>query len=176
MKLTFAAKSMTLTDSIQAYAEKKAAKLNKYFNENAEAAFRFTEEKSNRYKAELTINERSLILRAEEASDDLYACIDRVMDKIVRQLRKHRTKLEKKLKEGAFEIPEELPVTEEEEEHKVVRTKTFAVKPMDVEDAVAELELLGHSFYLFKNAETETVCAVYRRADDDYGLLIPEDA
>ena len=175
MKLTYASKSMQLTDSIQSYVEKKTAKLNKYFNENAEASVRLSEEKTAKYKAELTITDRSLILRAEEISGDMYACIDRVIDKIIRQLRKHRTKIEKKLRDGAFEIPEELPV-EEEEEHTLVRTKHFPVKPMEVEDAIAQMEMLGHSFYLFMNAETNSMCVLYQRADGDYGLLVPENA
>ena len=123
---------------------------------------------------------RGVILRAEEVTNDMYASIDTAIDKMVRQIRRHRTKLEKGLRAGAFEpaAAEEVVPEDEVEETapQLVRVKRFLVKPMDVEDAIAQMEMLGHNFFLFLNIDTESACVVYKRQDGGYGLLEPENA
>ena len=116
-----------------------------------------------------------LILRAEENSNDMYLSIDRAVDKLESQIRRYRTKMGKHLRDPKPEAPEEVvePVYEEVN-FDVVRTKKFAVKPMDVDDAITQMELLGHNFFLFLNAETDSMCVLYRRNDGSYGLLVPE--
>ena len=118
-----------------------------------------------------------MLLRAEEVSGDMYASIDGAVDKLNRQIRRHRTKLYKKLRESAFEAPVEAVVPEEDEapaQYNVVRTKKFKVKAMQVDDAIAQMELLDHDFFLFRDDETDGICLVYRRNDGSYGLLQPD--
>ncbi len=118
----------------------------------------------------------SVILRAEEVSSDMYMSIDRAVDKLNRQIRRHRTKLEKRLRAGAFEPVADEPAEPEEEvaNYNLVRVKKFAIKPMHVDDAIAQMELLGHTFFLFMNEETDSMCVLYLRSDGGYGLLQPE--
>lgn len=179
MRIAVNGRNFEISDALQERIEKKVGKLDKYLRDDAEVQVRLSQEAKARNRAEITITLGSAILRAEEAGPDMYACIDKTMDKIVRQIRRHRTKLEKRLKVTASEIekdiaPEEVEAVEDARE--LVRVKRFAVKPMTVEDAIAQMEMLGHSFFLFLNAETETTCVVYRREDGNYGLLMPENA
>ena len=116
-------------------------------------------------------------MRAEVTGDDMYSCIDKAQDILERQIRKHKTRLSKRLQEGVLKQPDafrpEVDV-EEEKEFNVVRTKRFAVKPMPVEEAILQMNLLGHEFYMFSNAETNQVNVVYKRKDGNYGLIEPE--
>lgn len=179
MILNVNGRNMQITDSLRAHVEKKAAKLERFFRPDTEVQVRISQERGGRNIAEVTVALRGVILRAEETTGDMYASIDNAIDKMVRQIRRHRTKLEKGLRVGAFEPVEEEAVPEDdlpEADHKLVRVKRFPVKPMDVEDAIAQMEMLGHNFYLFLNIETESACVVYKRQDGDYGLLEPENA
>ena len=116
-----------------------------------------------------------LILRAEENSNDMYLSIDRAVDKLESQIRRYRTKMGKHLRDPKPEAPEEkVEPVYEEASYDVVRVKKFSVKPMDVDDAITQMELLGHNFFLFMNAETGSMCVLYRRNDGSYGLLVPE--
>ena len=125
---------------------------------------------------EITISHKGLLFRAEEATGDMYASVDKAVDKLSRQIRRHRTKLDKRLHVSApAPMPEVEPEEVAEEERKIVRVKRFSMKPMSVEDAMMQMELLGHNFYLFDNAETGHVCVLYVRQDGDYGLLESED-
>ena len=175
MKFTFACKKISLNDSIKEYAEKKISKLDKYFPEDTEAHVTLSVEK-NRHIVEITIPYSGGIIRGEEVSGDMYASIDTVIAKVEKQIMRHRTKLEKNLRAEAFAAQEASYAVddEEEEEHKVVRVKRFAIKPMDVEEAVLQMELLGHSFYVFENAEDGEVNVLYQRKDGNYGLIEPE--
>ncbi|NLD60012.1 MAG: ribosome-associated translation inhibitor RaiA [Clostridiales bacterium] len=175
MKFVYIGKGMDVSDSLKARVEKKLQKLERYFQDDVEAQIRLSQERGNRNIAEITISVGSVILRAEEISSDMYLSIDRAVDKLNRQIRRHRTKLEKRLRAGAFEgddLPED--ATEEAPDYNLVRVKKFSVKPMQVEDAIAQMELLGHSFFLFLNEETDSMCVLYVRADGGYGLLEPE--
>ena len=174
MKFVYVGKEV-VSDSLKARAEKKLNKLDRYFSKEAEALIRFRQQRGGRNIAEITVSVDGLILRAEENSNDMYLSIDRAVDKLESQIRRYRTKMGKHLRDPKPEAPEEVvePVYEEVN-FDVVRTKKFAVKPMDVDDAITQMELLGHNFFLFLNAETDSMCVLYRRNDGSYGLLVPE--
>ena len=164
-----------VSDSLKARAEKKLNKLDRYFNREAEALIRFRQQRGGRNIAEITVSVDGLILRAEENSNDMYLSIDRAVDKLESQIRRYRTKLGKRVRDARAETPDEVvePVYEEVN-YDVVRVKKFSVKPMDVDDAITQMELLGHDFFLFMNAENDTLNVLYRRNDGTYGLLVPE--
>ena len=174
MKFVYVGKEV-VSDSLKARAEKKMNKLDRYFNKEAEALIRFRQQRGGRNIAEITVSVDGLILRAEENSNDMYLSIDRAVDKLESQIRRYRTKMGKHLRDPKPEAPEEVvePVYEEVN-FDVVRTKKFAVKPMDVDDAITQMELLGHNFFLFMNAENDSMNVLYRRNDGSYGLLVPE--
>ena len=164
-----------VSDSLKARAEKKLNKLDKYFNKEPESLIRFRQQRGGRNIAEITVSVDGLILRAEENSNDMYLSVDRAVDKLESQIRRYRTKMGKRVRDAKAEAPEEVvePVYEEAS-YDVVRVKKFSVKPMDVDDAITQMELLGHNFFLFLNAETNTMNVLYRRNDGAYGLLQPE--
>ena len=174
MKFVYVGKEV-VSDSLKARAEKKLTKMDRYFNREAEALIRFRQQRGGRNIAEVTVSVDGLILRAEESSNDMYLSIDRAVDKLDSQIRRYRTKMGKQLRDVRPEQPEEIvePVYEAAN-YDVVRVKKFAVKPMDVDDAITQMELLGHNFFLFMNAETNSMCVLYRRNDGSYGLLVPE--
>ncbi|MBR0368878.1 MAG: ribosome-associated translation inhibitor RaiA [Clostridia bacterium] len=171
MKFVYSGKDV-YSDSLKDRAEKKLSKLERYFSQEPEAIVRFKQQRGGRNIAEITMSVNGLILRAEEDSNDMYLSIDRAVDKLESQIRRYRTKMGKHLREARAEAPVE-PVYEEAS-FDVVRTKRFSVKPMDVDDAITQMELLGHSFFLFMNAENNTMNVLYRRNDGSYGLLVPE--
>lgn len=174
MKFVYVGKEV-VSDSLKARAEKKLTKLDRYFNREPEALIRFRQQRGGRNIAELTVSVDGLILRAEENSNDMYLSIDRAADKLESQIRRYRTKLGKRVRDARAEAPEEAvePVYEEAN-YDVVRVKKFSVKPMDVDDAITQMELLGHNFFLFMNAENDSLNVLYRRNDGAYGLLVPE--
>lgn len=174
MKYTYSGKGMEVSESLQARVEKKLGKFERYFHGEPEATVRFKQQKGARNIVEITVSTDGVILRAEESSNDMYLSIDRAVDKLESQIRRHRTKLDKRIRVAEIEpAVEEVPVYEEAS-YDVVRTKKFPVKPMGVEDAITQMELLGHDFFLFLNEEIDTMCVLYRRNDGSYGLLQPE--
>ena len=173
MKFVYASKDMAVSDSLKSRVEKKLSKLERYFREEPEATIRFKVQKGARNIVEITVNAAGVILRAEESSNDMYLSIDHAVDKLESQIRRHRTKLEKRIRTAELEPVIEAPVYEEQN-YDIVRTKKFAVKPMSVEDAITQMELLGHDFFLFQNEESETMNVLYRRHDGSYGLLQPD--
>ncbi len=173
MKFVYASKDMAVSESLKTRVEKKLSKLERYFREEPEATIRFKVQKGARNIVEITVNAAGVILRAEESSNDMYLSIDHAVDKLESQIRRHRTKLEKRIRTAELEPVIEAPVYEEQN-YDIVRTKKFAVKPMSVEDAITQMELLGHDFFLFLNEESETMNVLYRRHDGTYGLLQPD--
>ena len=178
MKFTFTCKKIALNDSIKEYAEKKISKLDRYFPEEADAFVTFAVEKKNRCVVELTIRTANgTLFRAQEEDPDgdMRGAINEAVAFIERRIRKNKTRLARNLRPDALtsNIPAEFDVVEEPE-FDVVRTKRFAVKPMSVEDAITQMELLGHDFFLFLNEETDSMCVLYLRSDGSYGLLQPE--
>ena len=174
MKFTFTCKKISLNDSVKEYAEKKISKLDRYFQEDAEAFVTFAVEKKNRCVVELTIRSANgTLFRAQEEDPDgdMRGAIDAVVNFIERRIRKNKTRLAKNLRAEALapEVPE-FEVAEDAE-YEIVRTKRFAVKPMTTEEAILQMSLLGHAFYVFRSVDSGTVCVVYRRNNGGYGLI-----
>ncbi|MGV8146889.1 MAG: ribosome hibernation-promoting factor, HPF/YfiA family [Alkaliphilus sp.] len=173
MKITVSGKNVAVTSALRNTTESKLLKLDKYFSKEVEAKVTLSVEK-NRQIIEVTIPINGAFLRAEESTDDMYTSIDKVMDKLVRQLRKHKTKLENrnnKYETIRFENIAKIDLNETDS--KIVRTKRFAMKPMSPEEAVLQMELLGHNFFVFASAESDEVNVVYKRKDGDFGLIEP---
>ena len=181
MNYNIRGENIEVTPAIREYVEKKIAKLDRYFTESPDAQVNvnlkvYNDKKS---KVEVTITMTQLVLRAEEMNVDMYAAIDLIVDKLERQIRKHKTKVNRKFREKGgittlFTVTEdkEAPVVEEDlEELELVRTKRFDLKPMDSEEAILQMNLLGHSFYVFTNADTQNTNVVYKRKDGRYGLI-----
>lgn len=175
MKINITGRKMELTEGLKTATEKKMGKLSKFFDEDAEAQVTFSIQK-NRHTAEVTINAAGMIYRAEETNSDMYAAIDKVADVIERQIRKNKTRLGKRLRENAFAKITPLDDEQADEENKfdIVRVKRHAVKPMSPEEAILQMNLLGHQFYLFINDATEEYNVVYKRKDGGYGLIETE--
>lgn len=173
MKLNLRGDKVEITPAIQDYLLNKLAKLNKYFV-NADDITAKVVIKVRGYVQiiEVTINTGSFILRCEQEHEDLYAAIDLIVDKLERQVRKNKTRiLSKQTRESvaSFEFPAD--VVEEEQENKIIKRKNFEVKPMDEEEAMLQLDLLGHDFFVFHNTDTDSVCILYKRKDGFYGII-----
>lgn len=176
MKIKITGKNMDITDALKEITFKKLGKLDKYFQEDVDTNVTFSVEK-NRQIIEVTINLPGTILRAEEYSDDMYNSIDKAVDVLEGQIRKYKTKLQKRYQNGEtirFENIEPMPKLKEEDIPKLVKVKRFAMKPMDAEEAILQMELLRHNFFVFMNGETDEVNVVYKRKDGNYGLIEPE--
>ena len=180
MKTIITGKNMNISAGITERVMKKTAKMERYLNPDTEMLIRLTREKNDRRTCEITVPFEGVLIRAEATNDDnLYVSIDQALAKLEKQIHKHRTKLGKRLREDAFQIPEfeyaEEPDTGEDEKRKVVRNKTFPMRPMSVDDAVLQMELLGHSFFVFVNVDTDQTSVLYLRKDGNLGLLEPEN-
>ena len=177
MKLTITSRNMVVTPAITKRIEKKTETMGRYLWPETEMQIKMTKEKARRV-VEITVPMgKNVILRSEGSADDnLFLAIDKALAKMERQIRKHRTKLGKNLREEIPDVPEyiEEDQAEEEKERKLVKRKTFPVRPMSVEDAVIEMDLLGHNFFAFVNIDTERTNVLYLRKDGDLGLLEPE--
>ena len=174
MKMNFTARQMKLFDVVKENAEKKLAKFEKFFSDDAEMDITFSMA-NNLERVEITIYSDGLVFRAEEASDTFAIAIDRATEALERQIRKNKTRLSRRVRAEGFKIAEEdVPDTEEEFTFNV-RTKAFAFKPMSVEEAILQMELLGHTFFVFKDAQNLEVCVVYKRKHGGYGLIVSEN-
>ena len=180
MKFIIIGRKIDVTEGLKQRIYKKLGKLDKYFHEDTEVHVTLEVQK-DRQIVEVTIPYKGIIYRGEEENHDMYTAIDRVVDVIERQIRKNKTRLEKRLKEDAFkmefinnDIDNKMDKVEEEKEFNVIKTKRFAIKPMDLEEAILQMNLLGHQFFVFSNADTEEVNVVYKRKDGNYGLIEPE--
>lgn len=173
MKFMITGKNIALTDALKSTVEKKLGKLEKYFNPEVEIHATLSVQK-NRQIIEVTIPFNGILLRGEESTTDMYSSIDNVVDKLEKQILRHKTRLEKRTHDGSLRLMEVPSEIVEEEEPQVVKTKRFAVKPMDVDEAVLQMDLLGHDFFVFRNAESNEVNVVYKRRDGNYGLIEPE--
>lgn len=180
LKYNIRGENINLTDAIRDHIEKKVGKLERYFNEIPEANVHVNLKVNPNKKAkiEITIPLPQLVLRAEEEHDDMYAAVDLIVDKLERQIRKHKTKVNRKFRDQGsakefFKMNGNgLPANDEaEDELQIVRTKQFSLKPMDSEEAVLQMNMLGHSFFIFTDAETDATNIVYRRKDGKYGLI-----
>ena len=178
MKFVFTDKKVNLPNKVHAYAEKKVGKLDRYFKADAEAAIVFSVEK-DRNQVEVTVRSGGTVYRVSESTSDMFASIDAAVSSIERQIRKNKARLEKRLRENAFErtVDEQSSFVpdEPEEEFKVVRTKQFPIRPMSVEEAILQMNLVDHTFFAFRDADADGAFAVvYRRNDGGYGLIADE--
>ena len=172
MKVIITSKNMNASDHLKQTIESKLDRLGKYFSNEIAANVTLTMEKG-RQKIEATINAKGTIFRAEETTNDIYNGVDRVVEKLSSQMSRFKTKLQRKHKDHKDVQFGELPEAsgEEIEEIRVVRKKQFDLKPMTADEAIMQMELLEHTFFVFLNSETDTVNVVYKRKDNDYGLL-----
>ena len=158
MKYNIRGDKMVITDAIKDYTENKLSRLEKYFKDDDIKANVLARVRGNSQIVEVTIPTSKYVLRSEEENEDLYAAIDLVTDKLERQIRKNKTRLNRNTKE-------------EEPKEKIVKRKDIEMKPMDEEEAILEMELLGHSFFVYKDMDTNNTCVLYKRKDGDYGLI-----
>lgn len=176
MKITLRGKNIEITEAIEEKVSEKLSKLDKYFivSENVEAKV-LVRTYPYGQKIEVTIPTEYVLLRAEVVDQDLYNAIDLVIDKLEGQIRKYKTRLNRKSKDNklAFNLASIEP-SEDEEEDVLVKTKTITPKPMDMEEAIMQMELIGHSFFVYRDTETDAISIVYRRNDGDYGLIETE--
>ena len=174
MRFTISGKNLELTPRLQDMVISKLSKLERYFQDDTEVQVTLSVEK-DRQKIEVTIPMKGTTIRAEEISQDMYASIDMVQETIERQLRRHKHRLIDRYKSGFTPAYLEEPSDEEDDDSiRIIRTKHFALKPMDPEEACLQMEMLGHSFYMFRDSETDQVCVVYKRKNGSYGLIEPE--
>ena len=183
MKTTITGKNMDITQGITNRVMKKTSKMERYLDAGTEFYVRLTKEKNNRRTCEITVPFEGVLLRAEASNDDnLYVSIDQALAKLERQIHKHRTRLGKRIREDAFS-PAELEYDADsateldavaEVAPEIVRRKTFPVRPMSIEDAALQMELLGHSFFVFVNIDSGSTNVLYQRKDGTLGLLEPE--
>lgn len=177
MRIQYIGKNINVRDNFKDEVSKKFDKLDKYFDHDVDAKASFSAH-GNFNTVEVTIwLKKGTILRAEETSDEMLNAVDSVVDSLDRQIRKYKTKLQSR-KSGESIRYEEIPFDEStispEHEPKIVKVKTIGLKPMFVEDAIMQMELLGHSFFVYRDAETENVSVVYKRNDGDYGVIEQE--
>lgn len=182
MKITITGRKVTLRDNFKELATKKLSRFERIFDEDADANVVVTLEK-NRQTVEITIKQRGMIYRAESTAMEMNDALDQVMSALGRQIRKNKTKLEKKIHSGAIdqylnniveEEPAVEPVEDADEEYHIVRVKHFFVKPLSVEEAILQMNMLGHQFFMFRNETNGEINVVYKRKNGDYGLLEPD--
>ena len=174
MKITVYGKQMTVRESLKEAVEKKLRKFDKFFGEDTEAFVTCKVRKGDKI-IEITVNYGGTTFRCEEESETFMTALDRACEGLERQIRKNKTRLEKTVRRGAFAAVDEEDDDEYEEEPEFeIRVKTFPFKPMTPEEAILQMNLLGHAFFAFTDAETHDVCVVYKRKDGNYGLIMPE--
>ncbi|NMB33832.1 MAG: ribosome-associated translation inhibitor RaiA [Clostridium sp.] len=176
MKFIVSGKNIVVTEALRQRAIKKVGKLDKFFRNDTEAQITMSVQK-NRHIVEVTIPFNGGLLRAEEDNPDMYTSIDKVVDTLERQIRRNKTRLEKRFYDGGIKFDNvefDSKDVDEENDFKIVRSKKFAIKPMTAEEAVLQMNLLGHEFFMFSNADTQEVNVVYRRKDGNYGLIEPK--
>lgn len=174
MAITVRGKNIDITPALKDYVEKRVGKITKYFENLGEITVILTVSKG-RHIVEVTVPVNGMLLRGEESTTDMYTSIDLVIEKLEKQIEKYKTKIARQLKHSGFKFeapPAHIPV--DTEEFVVVKTKRFAVKPLNVEEAIMQMNLINHDFYVFTNSDTEEVNVVYRRKDGRYGLIEPE--
>ena len=171
MNINIRGKKIEVTDAIKNYIEEKIGKVDKYLKNDNLDAHVLIKLRGRDQVVEVTINTKNFVLRAEEAGSDLYAAIDKVVDKLERQIRKNKTHMHKKInKEKIIEF-ELSDIKDSEESNDIVKRKIIDTKPMNEEEAILQMELVGHDFFAFKNSDTNLINVVYKRKDNNYGIL-----
>lgn len=175
MKITFVGRHMSVPEDMKLLLEKKLSKFDRYFADEADATVTFSR-KRNRENIEVTISAGGTLFRCETDDETFRNAIDHAVETIDRQIRRNKTRLAKRLRPDAFvpPAPIEAPAEEEEDDEIVIRRKSFDIKPMSVEEAILQMNLLGHEFFMFCDADSGDTCLVYTRRDGDYGLITPQ--
>lgn len=174
MNIQITAKKMQISQSFTDYAEERlSSKLDKFFGDEAKSKLTLSTIK-NQIVLELTVTYNGLMFRAEQSAEDKNDALDACIDKIIRQIRKNKTRLSKQLRDETFTNKFE-SIEDEQVDYTVIKHKTFELRPMNVEEAILQMNLLGHGFFMFKNAETGTINVVYKRADENYAVLEPKE-
>ncbi len=172
MKIIVTGRQLNVRESLKTLIEEKLFRFERFFDDNTEAYVSFSA-RHGMQMVEITISTPTAMFRSEEGDETFQNAIDRAVDVLERQIRKNKTRLEKRMRSGAFRS---LPASDEdfpEEEEFEIRRKSFSLKPMSVEEAIMQMNLIGHTFFVFTNADTEETCVVYRRKDGGYGLIEP---
>ena len=175
MKVSITGRKFNLKENFRDHAEKRLEKIERFFGDDAEAKVTVTVEK-DRQTVEVTIRNGGMLYRTECTAPKMEDALDRTVDDIIRKIRKNKTKVEKRLRSGSLDamvVP--LEELSDEEEFKIVKIKRFPIKPMDVEEAVLEMNMIGHQFYMFRDMQTGEIHVVYRRRDGNYGLIAPDN-
>lgn len=173
MRVTVIGKNIDVTPALKEIVERKISKLDRYFKPNVEARATLTVQKNSQI-FEVTIPFNGVILRCEESTDDMYKSIDLVQAKLERKIRKQRTKLQRRSNESLrFSNFDEVAL-EEDDQGEIVKVKKFNIKPMSTEEAILQMELVEHNFFVFKDSDTDNVNVIYKRKDGNYGLLEPD--
>lgn len=176
MKVTIIGRKVSLRDNFKELVSKKLSRFDRIFEEDADAKVVVTVEK-NRQTVEITIRSRGMLYRAEAAASEMNAALDEVVASLGSQIRRNKRRLEKKIRSSAFDAPAENAAQEgQPDSYQIIRTKHFAVKPMSTDEAILQMELLEHQFFLFRNEGTGEVNVVYHRKDGGFGLLEPDEA
>ncbi len=173
MKTTITAKKMQIPQNFPEYAESKInTKLSKFFGDEADAKIVISEIR-NQIVLELTVRYNSIIFRAERTAEDKFVALDDAIDKIIRQIRRNKTKIEKRLKDNAFKeaFIETVPETAD---YEVIKRKKFKMRPMDTDEAILQMNMLGHNFFMFMNGNTGEINVVYKRSEGNYAVLEPD--
>ena len=173
MQIKIRGNKIDITDSMKEYVKEKLSKLDKYSLEEFEASV-LVKVRNYTQKVEVTIPLKTLILRAEEEANDFYSAVDLVVNKLERQIRKNKTKLKRKEKGGIKELNMENILDIPEEEEKEVKRKKVEIKPMNLDEAILQMELLGHNFYMYKDSDLDSIALVYKRHDGGYGVIETE--
>ncbi|MCI8461293.1 MAG: ribosome-associated translation inhibitor RaiA [Bacilli bacterium] len=177
MEIIIRGDKMKITEAMSNYINEKLGKLEKYLeNSDTVRANVIVKVKNHEQTVEITIPLKSFILRSEETKEDFYAAVDKTIDKLERQVRKNKTRLMSKQVKPSYDFNFDKIVIEDEqeEEHQIVKRKKVEVKPMDEEEAILQMELLGHQFYMYKDSETNKATVIYKRSDGNYGLIESE--
>ncbi len=175
MKITYTARKVNLKDNFKELCEKKLAKFQKIFSEDAEASVVVTLYK-NRQTVEVTVKDNGMVFRAEDTQDEMNDALDKVVNILGRQMRKNKTRLARRLRDNTADFAVLLPEEDIEDEKEFdIRTKTIPIKPVSVEEAILQMNMLDHDFFVFINAETDETNVVYKRKNNTYGLLEPEE-
>lgn len=174
MTINMTARNTTIRDSFKKSLQKKLSKLDRFFDDEVVANVTVTHE-GGRETVEVTIKSDDLFFRSEKTTSDRLDSLDMVVDALFRQIVKNKSKLQKRMRKTAFEAGYENDFIGSEDTYEIVRSKRFNVKPMDVEEAILQMNLIGHSFYMFRNSESNEICVVYKRNDGNYGVLEPEE-
>lgn len=174
MTINVTARNTTVKDAFKDSLQKKLAKLDRFFDDDATANVTVTHEAGDRETVEVTIRSNDLFFRSEKTTADRLDSLDIVVNMLFRQIVKNKNKLQKRMRAAAFDNGYAEDYVGSDESYEIVRSKRFVVKPMDEEEAILQMNLIGHNFYMFRNSTTNEVCVVYKRNDGKYGVLEPE--